>query len=62
MHQELDGDITKIIEKESGKRNIGHDDWLVQRKKRNKRVSYGQGKYLSNNVPRDLGSKVLKFL
>ncbi|KAI5386992.1 hypothetical protein KIW84_073223 [Lathyrus oleraceus] len=61
LHQEIGDKSVEIIAKESGEINVVHGDWLVvERKKRNKRVSYGQGKYLSNNEPRDSRSSKIK--
>lgn len=40
LHQELGDDSAEIIGKEYGEINAVHGDWLVvQRKKRNKKVS-----------------------
>lgn len=59
--QEVGVDNAKIIAKEYGEINVIYGDWLlVQRKKYNKIVTYGQGKSLSNNAPRDLGSSKIK--
>lgn len=54
FHQEVGHDSAEIFAKEFGEIVAVCGDYLVvQRKKRNKRVSYGQGKSLSNNMPRD---------
>ncbi|KAI5418409.1 hypothetical protein KIW84_042880 [Lathyrus oleraceus] len=61
VHQKVSIDSAKIVAKEFEEIKATHGDWLVaKRKKRNKRVSYCQGKSLFNNVPRDLVSYKIK--